>query len=53
MYGCFACMYVHTACMPGACKGQEMALDALGLELQIVVNCHVILGINFGLLEEG
>ena len=29
MYGCFACMYVYTACMPGACKGQEMALDAL------------------------
>lgn len=39
MYGCFACMYVHY--VPGNLNGQERALDALGLELQMVASCQV------------
>lgn len=36
--------------MPGVHRDQKRAQDALGLELQVVVNCHV--GVNLGLLEE-
>jgi hypothetical protein len=30
--------------MPGAPRGQKRVLDLLGLELQTVVRCHVVLG---------
>lgn len=32
-----ACVY-RVACMPGACGGQERAMDPLELELQVVVS---------------
>jgi hypothetical protein len=28
-------------CMPGACGGQKRVLDALELELEMVVSCHM------------
>lgn len=34
------CMYVHT-CVPSAISGQRRALDPLGLELKMVMSCHV------------
>lgn len=38
-------------CMPNACGGQ-VGWDPLGLELQVVVRCHVVLEIKPGPLEE-
>lgn len=34
------CMDVHT-CVPSAISGQRRALDPLGLELKVVMSCHV------------
>lgn len=39
--GVFACLHIYTACVPGACRGQEMAFHAPRLELQMVVSCRV------------
>lgn len=33
MYECFTCMYVCNTCIPSALRGEQMALDALDLEL--------------------
>lgn len=38
------CLY--STCMPDAHRGQNRALDALGLEFQVVVNCYVGAGIK-------
>ena len=35
--GCLACTCVCTTCVPGACRDQKRASDALELELQMVV----------------
>lgn len=40
------CLRVCTMLMPGAHSGQKRASDALGLELQMVVTHHAILGIK-------
>lgn len=35
-------VYLCTICVPGFCGGgQERALDPLGLELKMVMSCHV------------
>lgn len=40
--GCFACMYICAPHVCGACRGREMgALDLLGLNLWMVISCHV------------
>lgn len=47
MYGCFAvfaCMYDCTPHMLDACGGQKRELDHLGLELQMLVSCHLVAG---------
>lgn len=45
----FMCMIVFPACkcsryVPSIPRGQKRALDALGLDLQMVVSCHVCVG---------
>lgn len=35
------CICMYTTCMPGVLEGQQRTSDPLGLELQMVVNCHV------------
>jgi hypothetical protein len=42
MFCLHVCMYI--TCVPGAHKGQNRALDSLGLELETVVSCHVDAG---------
>lgn len=46
MYGCFAYKYVHiwTAYVPHTQGDQKGDLDALGLELQTLMNCLVLSG---------
>lgn len=51
MHGCFTLIYV--VCAPhmcSACKGSKRALDALGLELQMVMNHLVGSGNQAGVL---
>jgi hypothetical protein len=45
VYGCFACMYVYVShvCLVTA-KTKRGHLDALGLELQMVVSFYVVAG---------
>lgn len=37
-------VYMHTRCMPGACRGQRRVLDPLELQLQTAVRPHVSVG---------
>ncbi|KAM7335920.1 hypothetical protein ACRRTK_004413 [Alexandromys fortis] len=37
----FACMFVCTPCVNSAQGDQKGELDPVGLELQMVLNCHV------------
>jgi hypothetical protein len=39
-------------CLPVGCRNWEKASDPLGLELVIVVSCHVGNDINLGPLQE-
>lgn len=39
--GVLACIPVFVLCVCRACESQESVLDALGMELQTVVSCHV------------
>jgi hypothetical protein len=46
----YVCVYLHvhlcTLCVPGAHRSMIKTLDLLGLELQKVMSCHVMLEIN-------
>lgn len=42
------CVHLYTTCMPIALGGQKRVWDALDLELWMVMNLHVILGIEPG-----
>lgn len=48
IFSCYVLIVIHTClgtpCMPDVYEGQKRALDALGLEFRIVVNCHVNAG---------
>ena len=52
----FYLLYLHVClcimCMPGACRSQKRALDALELEVQMAVSCHVGAGVEAGTLKE-
>lgn len=39
-------MCVCATCVPLAFRGQNWVSDAMGLELQTIVSCHVVLGIE-------
>lgn len=53
MYVCFARMDVWALCLCSAHGGQERAMDAMALELRMVVNCHIgCWESNPGVLEE-
>lgn len=52
VYGCSAYLYVCAPHIPGAAGGQKRVLVPLGLELQVVVSCCVLLGIKLRSLEE-
>lgn len=41
MFGVLTCMQVCTTCIPGACRGQQVASDLQELELDMVLSCHV------------
>lgn len=41
VYGCFACRNVCITCASIARAGWKMASDALELELQKIVSCHM------------
>lgn len=43
-YGYAWIAYMCTICMPGAHRSQNRVWDPMGLELQIVVSCHVDAG---------
>lgn len=45
-----ACMC--TTCMPGTQGGQKIISYVLELEIQMVVNCHWVLELNSGCLQE-
>lgn len=37
--------HMFTPCTPGPCRSQKRAWDPLELELQMVMNHHVVLGL--------
>jgi hypothetical protein len=41
MYVCFACMCVCAPCVYSAHRGHQKMSDPLGLQLQMVVICHM------------
>ena len=41
-------IFVPTWCMPDSHRGQKRVLDPMGLEIQMVVSCCCMLGMNTG-----
>lgn len=51
MYECFTCMFVCNTCVPGALRGEQMALGALKLELHLLTSTMHVENHACGLLS--